>query len=232
MQLTEIISPLVGFILGMLVIYLTAYSKAKGRNKALQEDISRLEDEKQKIVAKYRAETEELKKQHALEIEKRKFKYEEKRAQFSKYFALLDEFHGKSNSLFTERFSPIMNQFLASYLSDDESVQQQAILEFNSEVQYVFNELYQEQLKVTSETNSIRLISSPELDNLLNELENTVKKATDEASEMLKFMATPEFWADQSLIKPYQEQAIKTGLEVQKLRDDLRNRMKAELDEI
>lgn len=213
-------------------MYLTAYSKAKGKNKALLEDISKLEDEKQKIVAKYRSETEELKKRHALDIEKRKYKYEEKRAQFSRYFEFLDEFHGKCNSIFTERFPPIMNKFLGSYLSDDQSEKQQAILNFNREVQSVFNELYQEQLKVKTETNSIRLISSPELDNLLDELESTVEKATDQASQMLKFMGTPEFWADQTLIKPYQEEAAMTGLEVQKLRDALRNRMKVELDEI
>lgn len=93
-----------GFVIGIIVVYLTAYSKAKGQNKALREDLSALEDEKQKIVAKYMAEAEELKKNHALDIEKRKYQYDEKRAQFVKYFALIDEFHGKSNDIFSNSF--------------------------------------------------------------------------------------------------------------------------------
>lgn len=78
--LVEVSTAIVSFVFGILVLYLTAYSNAKGKNRALEEDVSRLEDEKQKIIAKYRAETEELKKQHSLEIEKRKYKYEDKRA--------------------------------------------------------------------------------------------------------------------------------------------------------
>ncbi len=109
MYLVEISTTIASFVSGILAIYLTAYSKAKGKNRALKEDISRLEDEKQKIIAKYRAETEELKKQHSLEIEKRKYQYEDKRTQFTKYFSMLDQFHGKSHKIFTERFSPILN---------------------------------------------------------------------------------------------------------------------------
>ncbi len=232
MPTTEMIAAVVGFSLGMLVFYLTAYSKAKGQNRALREDLSNLEHEKQKIVAKYRAETEELKKQHALDIEKRKYQYEDKRAQFVKYFALLDEFHGKSNKVFSEQFPPIMNNFLSSYIIDDEATKQKAIVDFNEEVQKIFNLLYKEQLKVTTETNSIRLISSETMDHLLDDLEGAVKQATDSAAEMLKFMATPEFWADQTLLVPYQERATIYAHNVKNCHDALRKRMKFELDEI
>lgn len=91
MNIVEISIAIVNFLLGFLVFYLTAYSKTKGKNKALKEDISKLEDEKQKIIAKYQAETESIKKQHTLDIEKRKFQYEDKRIQFQKYFSILDQ---------------------------------------------------------------------------------------------------------------------------------------------
>lgn len=95
MSIAEIMHIVLSFLLGMFVLYFTAYSKTKGKNKALQEDISRLEDEKQKVLAKYKIEMEEIKKQHSLDIEKRKYLYDEKRQQFVKLFSLLDEFHRK-----------------------------------------------------------------------------------------------------------------------------------------
>jgi hypothetical protein len=116
----DVIINILSFGFGALVIYLTAYLKVKGKNKGLIEDISKLENEKQKIIAKYRVETEEVKKQHSLDIEKRKFQYEDKRAQFSKYFSLLDEFHSKCNAVFLDKFQPIMTEFLSGYLEEDE----------------------------------------------------------------------------------------------------------------
>ncbi len=228
MNIVEISIAIVNFLLGFLVFYLTAYSKTKGKNKALKEDISKLEDEKQKIIAKYQAETESIKKQHTLDIEKRKFQYEDKRIQFQKYFSILDQFHAKSNKIFTERLAPLMNEFMASSsATDDESNKA-----FNSGIQSLFNELYEEQIKISSETNSIRLISSPEIDELLVKLESAIKASTDDASNMLKFMATPEFMSDQTLLSPHQQKAEKSGASVLEYHKELRNRMKYELNEI
>jgi len=228
----DVIISILSFLGGMLVLYLTAYVKVKGKNKALIEDVEKLEDEKQKIIAKYRAETEEIKKQHTLDIEKRKFQYEDKRKQFSKYFSLLDEFHGKCNSVFLERFQPIITEFLSGYLVDDEQVKNETIVKYNKDVQALVFELNEEHLKLKSEQNSIRLIASPDVDKLLDKLEIAVKTATDLSTEMLRFMSTPEFWADQSLILPYQEKLAVSGNEVQEAHNSLKEQMKIELNEI
>ena len=34
-------------------MYLTAYTKEKGKVKALREDVAKIEDEKQKVISKY-----------------------------------------------------------------------------------------------------------------------------------------------------------------------------------
>jgi hypothetical protein len=220
------------FVFGALSIYLTAYLKVKGKNRALIEDNRQLEEDKQKIVAKYRAETEKIKKQHSLDIEKRKYQYEDKRLQFSKYFALLDEFHGKCNSIFVEKFQPIMINFLSACLEDDETGKNQAIVKYNQDVQALVFELNEEHLKVKTEQNSIRLIASKKVDTLLDKLEVAVQNTTDASTEMLKFMATQEFWVDQSLITPYQEKATIFGLDVQSCHNALKEQMKLELNEI
>jgi len=255
MSATEIAPLILSFFLGMCVLYLTAYSKARGKSKALQEAVSRLEDENQKLLAKYITEKEKnelprrkqrnvvlikVKKQwdvsstetikpRVVDKEKRDCQYDEKRQQFVNYFTLLDEFHRKNNEIFTLQFHPILNRFLSSNPVKDETDRNSAILEFNREVQALFNQLYEEQQKVNSETDSIRSFSSDTLDKLLDKLESAVMHSTDDAAEVLKFMATPELWADQSLAAPLQKAENSVQM-VLTCRNSVRSRMKIELD--
>ncbi|WP_318514504.1 hypothetical protein [Photobacterium leiognathi] len=217
---------------GALSLYLTAYLKVKGKNKALLEDNQKLEEEKQKVIAKYRAETEEIIKQHTLDIERRKFQYEDKRAQFSKYFSLLDEFQNKCNSILIERFQLIMKEFLSEYLVNDDSVKRQATVKYNENIQILVFELNEEYLKVKTEQNSIRLIASPKVDSLLDELEIVTKGATESSIKMLNVMSTEEYWADTSIITPYLENSTACGHAVQSSYNALKEQMKLELHEI
>lgn len=222
----------VSFLLGMFVVYITAYTKAKGKNKALQEDNIRLENDKQKVVAQHRNETEELKKQHSLDIEKRKYQYEEKRHQFSKYFKLLDEFNNRSNQTFVEEFYPIMNEFFNAIIESENDVYQAELIKFNEKMQVLTHKLHEESLKVSTETNSIRLISSPEIDKLLDVMELAIKQVTDQSTEMMNFMMSEEFIKDQSLITPLVKRSKESGVVVKGYKNALIAQMKKELDEI
>ena len=216
----------------MAVIYFTAYTKAKGKNKALKEDVEKLEDDKQRIAAKYRAETEHLKKQHSLDIEKRKYQYDEKRIQFSKFFTFLDNFNNKCNSVFGERFMPVMSEFLSSYSNDNEEIKQLATVKYNKEVQKIYWDLNEEHLRVKTETNSIRLISSPEIDNHLEKLESLIQTANKQSQKILDIMTKPEFWADATIISPFMAESEQTSKNIVNCREDIKNQMKTELDQI
>ncbi|MBI2354849.1 MAG: hypothetical protein HYV06_07455 [Deltaproteobacteria bacterium] len=257
MLVTEIVPLILSFLLGMCVLYFTGYSKARRKNRALQESVLRLEDEKQKVLAKYVTEKEknelpcrkqrgfvsaeiknqwdsspaEINKPLAVDRDKRDCPYDEKRQRFVNYFTLLDEFHRKNNAVFTLQFHPIMNRFLASNSVEDEIARNRASVEFDREVQALFNQLHEEQQKVNSETDSIRSFSSGTLDELLDKLESAVRKSTDDASEVLKYMATPELWADRSLALPLQK-AEKSVQLVLTCRNAVRRRMKVELNEM
>ncbi len=255
MSVIEIVPLILSFSLGMCVIYFTAFSKAKRKNRALQEAVSRLEDENKKVLAKYIAEKEmnespchklqglapaEISKQWEVPVaikmprvvgmEKRECRYDEKRQRFVEYFKLLDEFHRKNNEIFTLQFHPIMNRFLASNSVTDETGRNHVILEFNREVQSLFNQLYEEQQNVISGTDSIRSFSSATLDGLLDKLESAVKQSTDDAAEVLKFMATPDLWAGQTLTTTLKKAEDSLQL-VLTNRNAVRSLMKIELDE-
>ncbi|EMK3512032.1 hypothetical protein V8094_004565 [Vibrio parahaemolyticus] len=232
MDVSFVFSHALVFLIGALSLYFTAYTKAKGANKALKEDIESLENLKQQIVAKHTNELESVKKQHQLDIEKRKFKYEDKRAQFSKYFRLIDEFNSKCNSVFVERFPQMNQRLLAGQISGCQETANKSLLEFNYEIMQLFNELNEEQIKVNTESNSIRLIASPEVDALLDRLSEKIKQSYEDSVAMLKFMGTPEFILDKSLVQPLQEKLVLSGAQVLKAREALKQQMKFELDEI
>ncbi len=228
----EYIIGLLFFLSGMVAGYFASYTKAKGKNRALKEDIENLENQKQQVQIKYSKEIEELKKNNTLNIELRKHKYQEKKDQFAKFFTLLDAFHNKSNEIFIERFGPIYSNFMENYLADDESTQNEAITDFNHEIMTLFNELNQEYLKLSTETNSIRLITSSTLDELLDRLNTKVGEATNTTQGMLKMMASQEFWTDQTVSQPLQEKAELEGQDIIAIRDSIRKQMKVELDQI
>ena len=87
---------------------------------------------------------------------------------------------------------------LAGQISGCQDTENQSLLDFNNEIMILFNELNEEQLKVNTESNSIRLIATPELDLLLDELSEQIKQSYDDSIAMLKFMGTREFILDNS----------------------------------
>ena len=226
------ISHVLAFITGVATLYFTAYIKAKGSNKALKEDIVSLESAKQKIIAEHAVELENIKKDHSLDVEKRKYQYESKKDQFIKFFQLIDEFNGKSHEMFQERFPPIMDRLLEGCLSEEQAVRNESTLVFNQEIMLIFNDLHKEQIKINAESNSIRLIASCEIDELLDQLEMSVRQATEDAVEMLRFMGTADYFVNKQLLEPYQTKLNKIGLEVLECRNTLKNQMKSELSEI
>ncbi|MCI9700797.1 hypothetical protein JL830_18050 [Vibrio parahaemolyticus] len=222
MDLLSLFSHVTAFLLGGLAIYLTAYSKAKGVNKALKEDINELESSKQRIITNHALELEKIKKHHALDIERRKYQYDSKKVQFENFFRLIDEFNRRNNNVFRERFPILFERLLCGCMSGDPAKTKESTLSFNREMMALFNELNREQTKVTTESNGIRLVASEVMDRLLDELENAIAAATEGTMDMLKFLATPEYMANQSLLEPYQNKVTQLGERVISCRDALK----------
>lgn len=227
-HLYEVISFLVGGFCG----FLGAYLKEKGKNRALVEDVSRLEDEKQKVQIKYSRELEEYKKENVLNVELRKHKYNDKKNQFTKYFALLDDFNRKSNEVFQDQFGTIFSKFAGKAMSGEGAIDESFASEFSLEIAQLINEIGKDYLRISTEANSIRLVSSDAVDGLIDQLNKLVGDSTKTTQDMLKTMGTLEFWNDQSILNPLTEHAIKQGQEIIHVREALRKQMKAELDEI
>lgn len=230
MYISEIITGIITFSIGAFSVYMTAYTKEKGKNRALNEDIFELENQKQKILSKFQSQLELLKKQHALDAKKREFKYVDKRDQFAKYFALLEEFQSKSNSLIAEEFQPVISDFLVAFISGDQEKKDLAIKKFTNSNSIIFQKLNYDLTNLRTKTHGLRLISSDELELLLDELDVAITKSTNDATNMIQFMGKPEFWLNQDLLKPYVQQNLISVKEVEQVHLKVKQQMKAELD--
>ena len=216
------------FIAGAALIYVAFYLRVKERNKELVGNIKKLENDKKQILKRFVGEMEKTKQEHDTVFEKKKFQYEDKRIQFSNYFALLSTFHEKTNSLCTDKIQPLLNELV----SDDERTKHKAIEKYNHETQAIVFDLKEEHNRVKTEQNNIRLIASKEVDSLLDELTAAVESATEISAQMLKTMRSAEFLNNQSIIRPYQKNLFSHGQVIQKIHTALKDQMKLELNEI
>lgn len=96
---------LILLIISMSFLYLKTYIGEKAKNKALLKDKLNLTRQ-----------IECLKKEHELEIAKRKYQYESKKDQYINFFQMLDSFSGKQNIKTVENITPIINDFYSAFL--------------------------------------------------------------------------------------------------------------------
>lgn len=219
------------FLVGCLSGYLIAYSKKKAENKAILEDIRKLEQEKRSVEADFIIKIEEIKKQHNLEFERRKYQYEEKSRVYSDFCSELDRYQSKGQVILKERAMPMISRFLQSLEASNgsENLARTSFSEYFSEVLLLCNELSFAFVEMKNQTNKLRLVTSEDTDTLLTQLTDNLQKSNDISIEMMKFLATPEGMLDQSKQQQYTETFISLGNENQVIRSDLIKKMKTEL---
>lgn len=225
-----------GLCIGGVIGYLRGYSKKKGENKALSEDVARLTREKHEVISQYELRLEEEKKKHTLDIEKRKYRYEEKARQFTRYFALLDEFHRKANESFEIEFKPIVDRFLENFirsqLENDPASSSKAMAEFGTAVQATTSKLNEEHLRIRSETNTLRLVASETMRKVLDELDQSLDSSFEASMELLKTLAVPDQFKNPEVFQSLQDKNEALGRVVHEKREELMSLMRKELDEI
>src|SRR5690554_4880721 len=131
-------------VLGYLFGFVTSYLKERVKNKALLADINALEEEK---------------KIHHLDIEKRKYKYEDKRAQFTKYFNLIDNMAVVSNEELITKFLPLITTYQEEFLgaNEDRDKEVAALNKFSKGIGEFTFKSNDNIMRIRTETNGIRL---------------------------------------------------------------------------
>ncbi len=219
----EIIIGIISLLGGFLMGYLTSFFKEKGKNKALIQDIKRITEEKESVSSKYQ-----------LDISKRKYKYEDKREQYFKYFNLLDNLSSEGNKDAQENFIPAINNFNEGFIgaNGNKKKELKATTDFSKSVNEIMFKSNESLLKLKQETNTIKLIAGEKVLKLLTELEIGYDQSMEQSAQMMRDLSNNIIYGKEDILNSQKEDIEKTGMYLLSLKEDLMKEIKNELDEI
>lgn len=220
---TQIIIGFISLLGGFLMGYLTSYIKEKGKNKALIQDLERITEEQERVSSKYQ-----------LDISKRKYKYEDKREQYFKYFNLLDSFTTDSQKIAQENFMPALHKFNEKFLGANENkkLELKAASDFANSINVIMMNANESLFKLKQETNTIYLIAGLKVSKTLQELEEAYNDSMNQSAEIMKEYSSNVIYRRTDVLKAQQLEMEKTGRNLQYLKDKLKQEIRDELDEI
>ncbi|WP_426358233.1 hypothetical protein ACPUVO_17630 [Pseudocolwellia sp. HL-MZ19] len=230
----SLIEIIIGIFVGAIGGFLVTYLKKKAQNLALLEDISRLEEEKRAVEKKFVIEIEQVKKEHNLDIEHRKYQYEDKRKVYSDFCNDLDKYQSQGQVILKERMMPMMKRLFASIENGNGSEESLEIsyADYFSDMILLCNDLNLAFVEVKNQTNKLRLITSDEAETLLNELLKNLEQSKDLSNNLMQFLATPKGMQDKEQQETSTEILITLGQENETIRANLIKQMKTELQRI
>lgn len=168
----EYLLEIILFILSLTIGYLMSYFKEKGKNKALLEDNSKLI-----------AENEEIKQKYAVDLQKRKYKYEQKQKLYFEFMNKLDKFNAMSMSLIFDNLGSLMMKY---YQAKTKEETDKFTIQFNEEVRNIDTEMKKQLSELFSQINELKLTTSDESILLINELHDELMQVNN------KFLSIPD----------------------------------------
>jgi len=224
---------LIGVTITFATLYIKTYIQEKAKIDVLKSENKRLIDQTEKIKSKYSKELEELKKEHQLDISKRKYKYESKRDQYVSFFQLLDQFTKDNSIKVNEKLTPLLEEFSTNFLNaQDQETQTRAITKFSTDIQKFTFEGSQDLLKIKQQTNTIRIIASDKVIEKLDMLSLAFEKTIEQSNKTMTDLPALMLNNDQQKMQENQRQLEESGKLVKKYNNELIALTRLELDEI
>ncbi|MFX4177326.1 hypothetical protein ACOL3L_10695 [Aliarcobacter butzleri] len=170
--LLEIIIYILSLIIALIIGYLMSYFKEKAKNKALLEDNSKLI-----------AENEEIKQKYAVDLQKRKYKYEQKQKLYFEFMNKLDKYNAMSMSLIFDNLGSLMMKY---YQAKTKEEMDKFTIQFNEEARNIDTEMKKQLSELFSQMNELKLTTSDESILLINELHDELMQVNN------KFLSIPD----------------------------------------
>ncbi|MEG1141445.1 MAG: hypothetical protein RSE41_03175 [Clostridia bacterium] len=229
----EVIKWIIGALTLGFGIFFKSYLNEKGKLKAVKSENAKLINQTEEIKAKYSRELEELKKEHQLDITKRKYQYETKKEAYTKFFSILDEFSYENNIKGQENMQPILEEFNRNYINaKTESQQNKAVVVMSKKIQSLTFESLKEVTRVKNENKLIKLIASDEIIHKLNSLDRALDNSSDVANSAIKNLPTLMVTNNQAQIEKDKNDIETWGGIVKDINDEIMQLMRKELNEI
>lgn len=236
----EFLEPYVAYIafalVGLILLYIRTYLKERAKISALKSQNEKLINQSESIKSIYSKELEEIKKNHQLDLEKRKYQYESKQKQYIEFFKFLDHFSGDYNVDSQKKMLPILEEFNRNYMQAANTNNQKGITNastvLSAKIQKVMSEANEELTRIKQETNTIRLIASDSVIKSLNLLELAYDKAFEESSTMMSKLPAQLIMNDQEGMNESQNEIEISGKVILSVKAKLIKLMRSELNEI
>ncbi|MDN5092057.1 hypothetical protein, partial [Aliarcobacter butzleri] len=163
---------ILSLIIALIIGYLMSYFKEKAKNKALLEDNSKLI-----------AENEEIKQKYAVDLQKRKYKYEQKQKLYFEFMNKLDKYNAMSMSLIFDNLGSLMMKY---YQAKTKEEMDKFTIQFNEEARNIDTEMKKQLSELFSQMNELKLTTSDESILLINELHDELMQVNN------KFLSIPD----------------------------------------
>ena len=177
-----------------------------------------------------------VKQSFDLDLERRKKVFEMKASQYEVYFRHIDAIHNKHQTDYQDIFTPIMNEFMSSYLEagdkNNEKEATKATIRFSEKISKITQDGFQELGVIESETNSLRLTASDEVAILLDEIKELYSQLFTLSGKMMSDLVQITINNDQALAAKNQEDIMLVSEQVKKKSAQLREQMRNDLKQI
>jgi hypothetical protein len=178
----------------------------------------------------------EVKQSFDLDLERRKKVFEMKAAQYESYFRHIDAVHNKHQTDYQDVFTPIMNEFMSSYLEacdkNDKEAATQATIRFSEKISKITRDGFQELGVIESETNSLRLTASDEVAALLGEIKDLYGQLFAISGKLMSDLVQITINNDQELAAQNQAELMRVGNLAKQKAAELREQMRKDLKQI
>ncbi|MBP2619202.1 hypothetical protein [Chryseobacterium jejuense] len=218
-------------VIGAFITGIAVYLNEKSKRRALLNDNKRLVKETESIKADYNRELEELKRDHQLEISRRKHQYEGKKDSYVAFFKMIDTFSADQNIKSQEKLRDYIHEFNRNF-GDTQSSQKKATLVFSKKIQAITMESYKEFIRLKQETSVIKLMASEDVVNHLQLMELGYENLMKESDKMMSAMPVLVMSQNEEKMKAMKDEIEIKGRVINQIKDELNGLMRKELNEI
>ncbi|WP_394674416.1 hypothetical protein [uncultured Chryseobacterium sp.] len=221
------------FVSGLFAIALKSYLTEKGKLKAQIGENKKLIEQTEDIKSKFNKELEEIKKEHQLDISKRKYQYESKKDAYISFFRLLDSFSNEQNITAQEKLKEYTNEFNRNYLNGKNvKSQNNATVVFSKKVLSLSSETYKDFQKLRQETNTIKLIASDEVIKKLQFFDYCYEEFMKISDKMMKSLSVLILNNDEEKMRAQQHEIELNGKLINNIKEELIELMRQDLNKI
>lgn len=223
-------------VTGLCVYFIQQFFSLKIKNNLLLKNNKKLTKETESIKSNFNKELEELKKEHQLEISRRKYQYESKKEQYINFFKIMDTFTFILSEKTIAKLTPILDEFNRNFLTantnNNKKSETKATIVYQKKLQKLMFESTEELRKIKGETNTIKLIASDDVLEKLEFLEHLYEKSLEDSNKIISSLSRKILAGESDSLKQDENSINLTGEIILKTKNELIFLMRKELSEI